>query len=165
MKGLFNPAKINTVWALFAVVVLAAVVMFQVFIKQTDSDVARYVAYVFGIGLCVLIVILIYKFINKNPQVVRASGNGDVLANDYSRTFQQVDIVSVLSEVEERKKNLIEQENWGELQKIQILFQNLVEVSKQLNPDGNSRSLRDTRQLDLDKANRLLSELLTRIRK
>lgn len=165
MKGLFNPANINTVWALLAGVVLAAVFMFQVFMKQTDSDLERYIAFGSGIGLCVLIVILIYKFINKNPQVVQANGNGDARAVAFSNTFQQVDFVSVLSELEEKKKTLIEQENWDELQKLQILFQNLADIWKQIHPDGDSRTLKDVGQRDLDKANRLLTDLLTRIRK
>jgi len=165
MKGLFNPAKINTVWALLAVLVLAVLVIYQVFMNRTSSDIERYIGFGGGIGLCVLMVILIYKFIIKNPHVVQANGSGVSQAVDISKTFQQVDFVSVLSEMEEKKKSLINQENWDELQKIQNLYQNLVDFSKQLHPERDTGSLRDVRQMDLAKANRLLTDLLTRIRK
>ena len=125
VKVKVNLDKVNNVWALLAVIAAGDVAICIYAIRPESPKNIGIVALILTIGLLLLIVALIFKFIDKNPHLVRVIGKEDVHTSEFTNTFQQVDIDSVLSELEVRKMILIREEKWGELQNLELLFQNL----------------------------------------
>lgn len=167
VKVKVNLHKVNNVWALLAVIAAGGVAIFIYAIRSVNYKSIGIVALILTIGLLLLIVALLFKFIDKNPDLVQVQGKGkeDDHASDFTNTFQQVDIDSILSLLEERKKILITEEKWGELQLLELLIQRLMGASNRQYPDCASKSLREDRYKNLDRANSLLTDLLTQIRK
>ncbi len=165
MKNIFNPGTIKTFYGLMAVILLVIQVVCITWMTKSDSTSELLISGGISVGLLVFIVFKVFKFLTDNTGVIRIS---DVVPNQTEvlrNSFQSVELFNLVSSLEQLKRTFIQNENWDALQKLDSVLVTLRELEENTGTHKPSRINIADPQLELNRANRQLADLLTQIRK